>query len=387
MVMKGQEIVLTHYGADRYRKVDQGIGDPGALCLPWGPIRGMIIPHPFAILQNSSVIAVLIESQRTYRPIYMDGRGHPADLKEHPEWMGHSIGKWEGDTLVVDTTGVDNRTWLDTSGFEHSDKLHITERYLKTGPDTIKWDVTFEDPVFFAKPSTAEWIFQRSTGDRIISHSCVEFEHDVKDMVPGILIGGSGKAKEEDGAEVVTPLNRPGASLVLRAGLVTLNRMMGQNESTDATLKRACDILQRAFGFQRVSIYSALAQSQAFSVRAISGKPCQANADTQCLHGIAKDGVVREALLKNANLYIRSSSDDALGQSWERWFSLFPDAKSFFLAPIVHDNALLGVIYADYSRSNEQGWTSEELEAVEAIKRVVRLALQAERTMHSPSSE
>ena len=210
MVMKGQEIVLTHYGADRYRKVDQGIGDPGALCLPWGPIRGMIIPHPFAILQNSSVIAVLIESQRTYRPIYMDGRGHPADLKEHPEWMGHSIGKWEGDTLVVDTTGVDNRTWLDTSGFEHSDKLHITERYLKTGPDTIKWDVTFEDPVFFAKPFTAEWIFQRSTGDRIISHSCVEFEHDVKDMVPGILIGGSGKAKEEDGAEVVTPLNRPG---------------------------------------------------------------------------------------------------------------------------------------------------------------------------------
>ena len=111
------------------------------------------------------------------------------------------------------------------------------------------------------------------------------------------------------------------------------------------------------------------------------------NAGTQCLHGIAKDGVVRETLLKNANLYIRSPSDDALGQSWERWFSLFSDAKSFFLAPIVHDNALLGVIYADYSRSNEQGWTSEELEAVEAIKRVVRLALQAERTMHSPSSE
>ena len=197
----------------------------------------------------------------------------------------------------------------------------------------------------------------------------------------------AGEVFDELSTLTFSPLNRPGASLVLRAGLVTLHRMMCQHESTDATLKRACDILQRAFGFQRVSIYSALAKSQAFSVRAISGKPCQANADTQCLHGIAKDGVVREALLKNANLYIRSSSDDALGRSWERWFSLFPDAKSFFLAPIVHDNALLGVIYADYSRSNEQGWTSEELEAVEAIKRVVRLALQAERTMHSPSSE
>ena len=111
------------------------------------------------------------------------------------------------------------------------------------------------------------------------------------------------------------------------------------------------------------------------------------DARTYTIWKAIEDGVVREALLKNANLYIRSSSDDALGRSWERWFSLFPDAKSFFLAPIVHDNALLGVIYADYSRSNEQGWTSEELEAVEAIKRVVRLALQAERTMHSPSSE
>ncbi len=209
MVVKGQEIVLTHYGADRYRKVDQGIGDPGALCLPWGPIRGMIIPHPFAILQNSSVIAILIESQRTYRLVYMDGRSHPSDLKEHPEWMGHSIGKWEGDILVVDTVGVDTRAWLDTSGFEHSDKLHITERYQKTGPDTIKWDVTFEDPVFFAKPFTAEWIFNRSIGDRIISHSCVEYERDVRGMVPGIIIGGSGQAKEEGGAPVITPSNQP----------------------------------------------------------------------------------------------------------------------------------------------------------------------------------
>ena len=94
---------------------------------------------------------------------------------------------------------------------------------------------------------------------------------------------------------------------------------------------------------------------------------------------------MRQALLKNAELYMRSPSDDALGQSWERWFGLFPDAKSFFLIPIVYENALLGVIYADYSRSNEQGWTSEELEAVEAIKRGVRLALQAERTLQSPS--
>jgi hypothetical protein len=92
---------------------------------------------------------------------------------------------------------------------------------------------------------------------------------------------------------------------------------------------------------------------------------------------------VCQALGKNVNLYIRSPSDEALGQSWVPWFGLFPDAKSFFLLPIVGDKDVFGIFYADYARSNEQGWTSEELDAVEAIKRVVRLALQAERTTQS----
>jgi hypothetical protein len=175
-----------------------------------------------------------------------------------------------------------------------------------------------------------------------------------------------------------SPLNRPGASLILRAGLVTLNRMAQQNDSSDAILKRACDIFQRAFNFQRVTAYSA--QSQAFSLRALAGKPCNVNAGTQCLQGVAKDRIVQEALVKNVNLYLRSRNDDALGQSWELWFSLFPDAKSFFVLPIVGDDRLLGVLYADYSRSNEQGWVSEELEAVEAIKQVICVALQKERS-------
>jgi HD-like signal output (HDOD) protein len=195
----------------------------------------------------------------------------------------------------------------------------------------------------------------------------------------------AGEVFDELSALTFSPLNRPQASLVLRAGLVTLNRLVRQSESSDATLKRACDILQQAFNFQRVAAYSALAQSQAFSLRAVTGKPVSVNGGTQCLQFIAQGSVVRQALCKDLNLYIRSPSDDAFGQSWARWFSLFPDAKSFFLVPIVHDNALLGVIYADYPRSNEQGWTSEELEAVGAIKRGVRLTLQAERAVQTPT--
>jgi len=112
----------------------------------------------------------------------------------------------------------------------------------------------------------------------------------------------------------------------------------------------------------------------------VSGKPVSVNPGTQCLQFIAQGSAVRQALCKNLNIYIRSpSDDDALGQSWARWFTLFPDAKSFFLIPIAGENEMLGVFYADYSRSNEQGWTSEELDLVEAIKQVAGSALKAER--------
>src|SRR4029079_1313046 len=110
-------------------------------------------------------------------------------------------------------------------------------------------------------------------------------------------------------------------------------------------------------------------QSQSFSLRAIAGKICNGNARTHCLQSVVQDGVLRETLVKNVNLYLRSRDDDALGQSWEHWFSLFPDAKSFFVLPIAGGDRLLGLIYADYPRSNEQGWTSYELDAVEATKR------------------
>jgi GAF domain-containing protein len=188
----------------------------------------------------------------------------------------------------------------------------------------------------------------------------------------------AGELFEELSTLTFSPLNRPAASLVLRAGLVTLNRMVSQNQSTDAKLKRVCDIMQRAFNFQRVSLYSVHAQSRSFLARAFSGKPHNVNAGAQCLQYIANETSVGEALLKNAHLYLRSPSDDGLGRAWVPWFRMFPDAKSLLLIPTVRENNLLGVIYADYSRSNVQGWTSEERELVEAISEVVCCALVKE---------
>jgi len=93
------------------------------------------------------------------------------NISDFPEWMGSSIGKWEGDTLVVDTIAVDEATWLDDVGHGHSDKLHLVERFQKTGPDTIKWDVTYEDPMFFAKPFTTTRTIKR-TNEQIKSNAC-----------------------------------------------------------------------------------------------------------------------------------------------------------------------------------------------------------------------
>ena len=120
-------------------------------CLPCGPTRGLQSTNPFQIIQTSDLIAIITE-HIDYRMIYMDGRGHPEDILDYPEWMGHSTGRWDGDTLVVDTIGMREETWLDTAGFEHSAKLRITERFQKTGPDAVRLTVTIDDPVFYSKP-------------------------------------------------------------------------------------------------------------------------------------------------------------------------------------------------------------------------------------------
>ena len=187
LVISGDQMVLTPYGEQRFKTVDHS-KDPSARCLPFGPVRAVCcLVHPNMFIQHPDVVAILTESQRTYRLIYTDGRGHPDDLKDYPEWYGSSIGHWEGDTLVVETIGIDERTWLD-NGHEHSSQLKLLERFQKLDANRIKWSVTFEDPVFFVKPFTTSLTLKRQVGDRIMSHSCLENEKDLENLVP--TLGG-----------------------------------------------------------------------------------------------------------------------------------------------------------------------------------------------------
>jgi hypothetical protein len=174
----GKQPPFTPAGAERWRTVDTA-KDPTAKCLPPGPSRAITAPYPLLIVQHPTMIGLLFEYFNIWRVVYMDGRPHPANIVDNPEFMGHSIGRWEGSALVVDTVGIDERSWLDTAGHEHSAKLHLVERFELDGP-RIKWTATFDDSEFFTKPWSITRAFTRAAADnRILGYVCTENNRDL----------------------------------------------------------------------------------------------------------------------------------------------------------------------------------------------------------------
>ena len=144
--------------------------DPFTYCFPSGVPRNMLgSKYPFEIVQNpkqnSNRVLILDETNNTVRQIWMDGRAHPEGWPFG--WMGHSIGKWDGDTLVVDTVGRNDRTWLDFAGTPHSSALHIVERMRRLDHDTLEIEFMFEDPKTFTMPWGAKRRYQLKPGLQI----------------------------------------------------------------------------------------------------------------------------------------------------------------------------------------------------------------------------
>jgi len=125
--------------------------DPIMKCFPPGVPRVYLIrAEPVEILQVPGRVVMIFEYDHFVREIYTDGRDHPKDL--NPTWMGDAIGKWEGDTLVVDTIGFNDKTWLDNDGHPHSEDLHVVERIRRATHDTLSIDTTIDDPKAYTKP-------------------------------------------------------------------------------------------------------------------------------------------------------------------------------------------------------------------------------------------
>ncbi len=175
-LLPGEEISLTRFGAEQYNKIDEG-DSPAYRCEPYGPTRIMSSALPFMIFQQDTEIGMIFE-HIDYRIIYINGK-HPEDIVDYPEWEGHSTGSWDGDTLVVDTIGMREESWLDSNGLQHSGKLHMIERYTKTSPDSYIWKVTIDDPVYFTKPFTYAFNVERDEF-RIVPDRCEDTPPDEK---------------------------------------------------------------------------------------------------------------------------------------------------------------------------------------------------------------
>jgi hypothetical protein len=115
---------------------------------------------------------MLFEFDHFFRTIYTDGRDHPKDLD--PTWMGNAVGHWEGDTLVVDTVGFNDKTWIDRAGHPHSDQLHVIERIRRTDHDTLQDDITIDDPKAYTKPWTTRKMFKLHADWELLEDICEE---------------------------------------------------------------------------------------------------------------------------------------------------------------------------------------------------------------------
>jgi hypothetical protein len=146
--------------------------DPNTSCYPPGAARSMVMPYPFEIVQGPGVVYILFAYNSGIRRIYTDGRKHPSD--PDPTWMGHSIGTWQGNTLIVDTVGLRPETWLDPLGTPHSDALHIVERFRRTGPMKLEVEFQFDDPKTFTRPWGGSKVYEKSNTEMMEYYVCEE---------------------------------------------------------------------------------------------------------------------------------------------------------------------------------------------------------------------
>jgi hypothetical protein len=146
--------------------------DPTATCLPPGVPRLWVVPFPFEIMVAPDRVTIIHEMESQVRRIYTDGRDHPDELD--PSFNGHSIGRWEGDTLVVDTVGLRGDTVFDRTVAHHSDKMRVRERLRLAEPDLLEVQITVEDPEVFTRPWTVTRHYDRQPGWEIQEYVCLE---------------------------------------------------------------------------------------------------------------------------------------------------------------------------------------------------------------------
>ncbi len=174
------QIPFTAEYAQKFKDYDPSKFDYTGHCLPQGLTRSVNSPFPIRIVQTPDITAILYEAWNVFEIIHTDGRAHPRD--PDPLWFGNPVGKWDGDTLVVDTIAFNDKTNLDTVGHPHSDALHTVERFTRTDATHIGYEITLEDPKAFTQAWKNTRIFTLRPDWEVMEYSC---EENNKDLTEG----------------------------------------------------------------------------------------------------------------------------------------------------------------------------------------------------------
>jgi hypothetical protein len=163
------------------RNETHGKDIPTARCMPGGMVLATIA-SPYKIVQTQNLIVILFDEGDLPRQIFLDGRPHPKEM--NPTWVGHSVGRWEGDTLVVDSVGFNDKAWIGPFGYPQTEKMHMTERYHRVDKGHLELQFTFEDPGAYAKP----WVMKKVSalappGEEVEENVCMENNRDVEHLV------------------------------------------------------------------------------------------------------------------------------------------------------------------------------------------------------------
>jgi hypothetical protein len=158
-----------------------GKDHPGVRCWPSGIPEKLNIPDGLKLVQTPDVMIFMHESRTIYRQVFTDGRSLPKDPQ--PAWMGYSVGKWDGDTFIVQTIGQNGRTWLDMRGLPGTEALKVTERYTRPTIGRIYIDVTIDDPKAYTKPWNVKLSWDLQPDTDLIESICEENNRDPPHMV------------------------------------------------------------------------------------------------------------------------------------------------------------------------------------------------------------
>jgi hypothetical protein len=177
-LMPGEKIEMTAEGQKTFESRESK-DDPEANCLPTGVPR--IAPYPWRLLQDNAHVFFLFEGNiHSFRQIFLNQTKHPDD--PDPTWYGHSIGKWDGDTMVVDTIGYNDKFWFDFRGHPHTEQLHTIERYTRTDLGTLENETTIIDPGTYVHPFKIKFTATLRPNEELMEYICQENQQDAQHL-------------------------------------------------------------------------------------------------------------------------------------------------------------------------------------------------------------